>query len=159
VTATSGRRGRVRDFRTIQYLDADELGQNGTRTGTRAHFVQKPPESVTARRQVRCPLRKDRFSGGKPVDRTLAPASVIGRFIAEAAAKHIHAPVRLLDQDARAWEVIELPGDLLLLDEFGDLWWGARVWKGEARVTRPCWPEEARALARSIELSLQELSR
>jgi hypothetical protein len=88
----------------------------------------------------------------------LAPSSIIGRFVSEAAANHVQAPLRLLDQDAHAWDLIELHGDLLLLDEFGDLWWGTRVRTGEARVMRPCWPEEARALSHSIGDSLRKLS-
>jgi len=89
----------------------------------------------------------------------LAPASVIGRFVSEAATKHLRPPFRLLDQDTHAWPLIERDGDLLLLDEFGDLWWGVCVREGEARVTRACWPEEANRLVRPIAGSLQRLSR
>jgi hypothetical protein len=89
----------------------------------------------------------------------LASASVVGRFVSDAAAKHVQAPVRLLDQDARAWPLIEQHGDLLLLDEFGDLWWGICVRSGEARVTRACWPEEAQGLSHLIASSLERLSR
>jgi hypothetical protein len=87
------------------------------------------------------------------------PASAIGRFVAEAAANNVQAPFRLLDQDTHAWPLIERDGDLLLLDEFGDLWWGVCVRTGEARVTRACWPEEAHRLARPIAGSLEHLSR
>jgi hypothetical protein len=88
----------------------------------------------------------------------LTPASVIGHFVSEAAAHRVQAPVKLLDQDTHAWPLIEQNGDLLLLDEFGDLWWGTLVRTGEARVTRACWPEEARGLAHVIAGSLERLS-
>lgn len=74
-------------------------------------------------------------------------AAAAGPLVAEAAARGVRAPIRLVGVDGRAWVVVERgPGsrarDTLLLDEFGDLWWGRLDGRGCARVTRPCWPEE-----------------
>jgi hypothetical protein len=76
-----------------------------------------------------------------------AVAAVAAPLVAEAAARGMRAPVRLIGVDARAWVVLERSAgsrgrDALLLDEFGDLWWGRPDGHGCARVTRTVWPEE-----------------
>jgi hypothetical protein len=77
-----------------------------------------------------------------------AVAAVAAPLVAEAAARGMRAPVRLVGVDARAWVVLERSNgargrDALLLDEFGDLWWGRPDGRGCARVTRAVWPEES----------------
>lgn len=67
---------------------------------------------------------------------------------AQAAARGLKPPVRLSGIDARAWTILSSggpvrAGDALLLDEYGDLWWGTMTAPHHARVTRSCWPEEA----------------
>ncbi|HVL91666.1 MAG TPA: hypothetical protein VM841_15705 [Actinomycetota bacterium] len=67
---------------------------------------------------------------------------------AQAAARGIKPPVRLSGVDARAWMILASggparAGDALMLDEYGDLWWGYAHGPHQARVTRACWPEEA----------------
>ncbi len=67
---------------------------------------------------------------------------------AQAAARGVRAPVVLTGADARAWIVLSSggpsrSGDALLLDEYGELWWGRPSGRSGARVTRACWPEEA----------------
>ncbi|HEX9696841.1 MAG TPA: hypothetical protein VGB64_11090 [Actinomycetota bacterium] len=67
---------------------------------------------------------------------------------AQAAARGLKPPIRLLGVDARAWTILSSggparAGDALLLDEYGDLWWGLLDQPHHARITRSCWPEEA----------------
>lgn len=81
-------------------------------------------------------------------------SAVACRFVAEAAANGVRAPVRVLNEDAHAWIVSSRGRELLLLDEYGDLWWGRAGRPGEARVHRACWPEEADALADEIAAAL-----
>ena len=63
-------------------------------------------------------------------------------FVARAAARGVRPPLRLIDRDARAWDLIRRSGQILLLDEFGELWWGRRLEHPDAIVDRPVWPEE-----------------
>jgi hypothetical protein len=84
-----------------------------------------------------------------------AVAAVAAPLVAEAAARGMRAPVRLIGVDARAWVVLERTSgtrsrDALLLDEFGDLWWGRPDGRGCARVTRATWPEEASECAEAV---------
>ena len=96
------------------------------------------------------------FLGGKV--RTDAGASAIaGPFIARARARGLRAPARLLDQDARGWPLAERQKDVLICDQFGDLWWTRRVLDADYRVVRPCWPEEAVSLIDEIRVSMQRL--
>jgi hypothetical protein len=88
--------------------------------------------------------------------RRASAAAVTGPFIARATELGIRAPLRLLDHDARAWP-LPFPGDPLLVDEYGDLWWGRIPRAGEARVTRPVWPEEFSSRADEIARALATL--
>lgn len=75
-------------------------------------------------------------------------AAIAAALAAQAASRGIRPPVRLTGLDARAWTILasggpSRAGDALLLDEYGDLWWGLLNGPGHAHVTRSCWPEEA----------------
>ena len=48
-------------------------------------------------------------------------------------------------------------GDLLIVDEFGDLWWTRRVIKDDYRVVRACWPEEAATLQADIRAAFERI--
>jgi hypothetical protein len=85
--------------------------------------------------------------------------TVIGPFVSEAAARGSRPPVALVDHDTRGWELCARGTDRLFLDEFGDLWWGSRLGTTQARILRPCWPEERRSLAPTIEAALAALDR
>ena len=80
--------------------------------------------------------------------------AITGPFVARAAARGLRPPVRLLEQDARAWELLRRDDALLLLDEFGDLWWGRELRGPHAIVDRPLWPEERDSLASHIAVAL-----
>lgn len=86
----------------------------------------------------------------------MTPASITGPFIAAAAARGLRAPVRLVDQDARAWPVSS-DRDALFVDEYGDLWWGREVRAGEVRIVRAMWPEEFTNRADEIARALDRI--
>jgi hypothetical protein len=88
--------------------------------------------------------------------KTKSIGAITGPFVSAAAARGAHAPLRLIGQDARGWQVAERRGDVLVLDEFGDLWW-ANIFGGDARVIRECWPEESRSFREQIEHALSAL--
>lgn len=81
---------------------------------------------------------------------TAAVAVATGPLVAEAAARHIRAPVQLVGADAHGWPVASRRGDTLFLDEYGDLWWARTEGRGTARVIRACWPEEAVVLLPAV---------
>jgi hypothetical protein len=88
-----------------------------------------------------------------------APAA-IAPLVAEAVGRGIRPPIRLRGSDSRAWVVVEhgpasRARDSLLLDEYGDLWWGRPDGRGSALVTRQCWPEEAPAYVDQIASSMR----
>ena len=76
--------------------------------------------------------------------------SLTGPFVSTAACTGARPPLRLLGADARGWKVAERSGDVVVLDEFGDLWWARLAAPGCAQVIRTCWPEEARSLRDAI---------
>ena len=82
---------------------------------------------------------------------------VTGPFIQEANVRGLRPPIRVVDQETRAWQVGARGGDALLLDEFGDLWWARVAPRGDARTIRPCWPEEARKLCDDVARALVAL--
>jgi hypothetical protein len=95
--------------------------------------------------------------GGKTV-RTAAGASAIaGPFIAQAIARGVRAQVRLLDQGTHGWLLVERHKDVLILDEFGDLWWTRRVVGDDYRVVRACWPEESATLIAEIRGAVERI--
>jgi len=83
--------------------------------------------------------------------------TVTGPFVSRAASRGRRPPISLVDQDTRGWELCARGKDRLFLDEFGDLWWGTALGATQARLIRPCWPEERRALAPTIEAALVAL--
>ena len=97
--------------------------------------------------------------GGLVRTKTMSIGSVTGPFVATAAAHGARAPLQLIGQDARGWQVITRADDVLVLDEFGDLWWARTPVQGQARVIRGCWPEEMRSLRERIRSALTELAR
>jgi hypothetical protein len=84
-------------------------------------------------------------------------AAIAGPFIAQTRARGLRAPVRLLDQDARGWPLAERHGDVLICDQFADLWWARRVLGSDYRVVRPCWPEEAGTMIDDIRASVMRI--
>ena len=84
-------------------------------------------------------------------------AAVAGPFIAQARARGLRAPVRLLEQDARGWPLAARHGDVLICDQFGDLWWARRILGADYRIVRPCWPEEAGTLIDDIRTSVARI--
>ena len=84
-------------------------------------------------------------------------AAIAGPFIAKAMARGVRAPARLIDQDTRGWLLVQRHGDLLIVDEFGDLWWTRRVDKDDYRVVRACWPEEAATLQADIRAAFERI--
>ncbi len=89
--------------------------------------------------------------------RTDAGAAIAGPFIAKAMARGVRAPERLIDQGTRGWLLVERHADLLVLDEFGDLWWTRRVLGNDHRIVRACWPEEAATLQAEIRAACERL--
>lgn len=92
-----------------------------------------------------------------------APA-LIAPLVAEAVARGVRPPVRLIDVDARGWVIVargpaSRAGDALVLDEFGDLWWARAEGRGSARVTRGCWPEEIPAYVDQIRRAMGDALR
>ena len=82
-------------------------------------------------------------------------AAIAAALAAQAASRGLRPPVRLTGLDARAWPILSSggparAGDALLLDEYGDLWWGFMNGSRDAHVTRSCWPEEAALYADGI---------
>ena len=82
-------------------------------------------------------------------------AIILGPFIAEAAASGLRPPLRLEENGARAWPLLD-ENDVLVMDEYGDLWW-ARVGANGARVIRRPWPEEITGRWHGIERAVGEL--
>ncbi len=80
--------------------------------------------------------------------------AITGPFVARAAARGVRPPVRLVELDARGWALLHLDERLLLLDEFGDLWWGRLLREPDAVVDRPLWPEERDSLSGHIAVAL-----
>ncbi|HEX9775801.1 MAG TPA: hypothetical protein VGB83_09510 [Actinomycetota bacterium] len=79
-------------------------------------------------------------------------------FVGQALSRGVRPPLRLVGEDARAWQVGAADGDALLVDEYGDAWWG-RVQKASfATVIRPCWPEERALVARAVRDALATLA-
>jgi hypothetical protein len=90
--------------------------------------------------------------------RTDAGASAIaGPFIAQAIARGVRAQVRLLDQGTHGWLLVERHHDVLIVDEFGDLWWTRRVLGNDYRVVRACWPEESATLIPEIRSAVERI--
>jgi len=96
------------------------------------------------------------FLGGK-VRADAGAAAIAGPFIAKAMARGVRAPARLIDQDTRGWLLVQRHGDLLIVDEFGDLWWTRRVDRDDYRVVRACWPEEAATLQADIRAAFERI--
>lgn len=90
--------------------------------------------------------------------KTRSIGSITGPFVASAAARGERPPLRLIGQDARGWQVAQRADDVLVLDEYGDLWWARVPVQGQARVIRACWPEETRSLHEKVEATLTTLS-
>lgn len=84
-------------------------------------------------------------------------AAVAGPFIAKAMARGVRAPARLVDQGTRGWLLVQRNGDLLICDQFGDLWWTRRIAGDDYRVVRACWPEEAATLQIEIRASFERI--
>lgn len=84
-------------------------------------------------------------------------AAIAGPFIAKAMARGVRAPARLIDQGTRGWLLVHRHGDLLIVDEFGDLWWARRIARDDYRVVRACWPEEAATLQADIRAAFQRI--
>lgn len=84
-------------------------------------------------------------------------AAVAGPFIAKAMARGVRPPARLIDQGTRGWLLVHRNGDLLICDEFGDLWWTRRIMGEDYRVVRACWPEEAATLQAEIRSSFERI--
>ena len=84
-------------------------------------------------------------------------AAIAGPFIAKAIARGVRAQARLVDQDTHGWLLAQRHGDLLIVDEFGDLWWTRRVARDDYRVVRACWPEEAAMLQADIRASFERI--
>lgn len=81
------------------------------------------------------------------------PAAVASALANEAATRRIRPPLRLTGPAglSRGWELLAGDPDALYADEFGELWWGRpSSWGGIVSLVRPCWPEEARALAAAV---------
>jgi hypothetical protein len=76
--------------------------------------------------------------------------AITAPFVAAAAAAGVRPPVRILGHDTRGWSLFARSGDVLVLDEFGELWWTRQPSPTDARPIRTCWPEEARSLATRI---------
>jgi len=90
--------------------------------------------------------------------RTDAGASAIaGPFIAQATARGVRAQVRLLDQDTHGWTLVQRHSDVLVVDEFGDLWWTRHVLEKDYRVVRACWPEESATLIADIRIACDRI--
>ena len=87
----------------------------------------------------------------------LSAAAIAGPFVAQAFARGVQAPVRLLDENTHGWTLIERHSDTLCVDEFGDLWWARRIQDDDYRVVRACWPEEAATLAADIRNALTQI--
>lgn len=81
-------------------------------------------------------------------------AAITAPFIAAAAQHGMRAPIRILGHDARGWSLFARSGDVLVLDEFGELWWARKASATDARPIRSVWPEEARSLAPKIQAAL-----
>jgi len=89
--------------------------------------------------------------------RTDAGASAIaGPFVAQAIARGVRAQVRLLDQGTHGWPLVRRQSDVLVVDEFGDLWWTRPVLQHDHRVVRACWPEEAATLISEIRSAFEQ---
>lgn len=85
--------------------------------------------------------------------------AITATFLAKAAARGARPPLSLAGADARGWPLSIARGDMLVLDEFGELWW-ARTGEssGHVRVLRSCWPEEVRSLHDAIVRALSMLA-
>lgn len=84
-------------------------------------------------------------------------AAIAGPFIAKAIARGVRAPARLIDQGTHGWLLAHRHGDLLIVDEYGDMWWARRVERDDYRVIRACWPEEAALLQPEIRASFERI--
>jgi hypothetical protein len=84
-------------------------------------------------------------------------AAVAGPFIAKAMARGVRPNARLVDQGTRGWLLVQRHGDLLICDEYGDLWWTRRILGDDYRVVRACWPEEAATLQTDIRSSFARI--
>jgi hypothetical protein len=84
-------------------------------------------------------------------------AAIAGPFIAKAIARGVRAPIRLVDQETHGWPLAHRQNDVLVVDEFGDLWWTRRVFGDDYRVVRTCWPEESATLIAEIRSSLVQI--
>jgi hypothetical protein len=115
-----------------------------------------------------CPIRnyfsgqpltwvQGRFLRGKTVRTDAGAAAIAGPFIAKAIASGIRAPARLIDQGTHGWLLVQRGGDVLIVDEFGDLWWTRRVLGSDYRVVRACWPEESATLIAEIRSAFERI--
>jgi hypothetical protein len=84
-------------------------------------------------------------------------AAIAGPFIAKAMRRGVRAPARLIDQGTHGWLLVQRHGDLLIVDEFGDLWWTRRITGDDYRIVRACWPEEAATLQSDIRSSFERI--
>ena len=101
-------------------------------------------------------MQRIAFLGGK-VRTESGAAAVAGPFIAKAMARGVRAPARLVDQGTRGWLLVQRNGDLLICDEYGDLWWTRRILGDDYRIVRACWPEEAATLQTEIRASFERI--
>lgn len=89
------------------------------------------------------------------------PASITGPFVAEAAARGVRPPIRLVEHNVGGWALDTTTRDTIAVDEFGDLWWVRPLNRYDARVVRPLWPEEFSArsdlIARAVRSLLERL--
>jgi hypothetical protein len=95
--------------------------------------------------------------GGKTVRTDAGASAIAGPFIAQAIARGVRAQVRLLDQGTHGWPLVERHNDVLVVDEFGDLWWTRRVLGSDYRVVRACWPEESATLIAEIRSAFERI--
>jgi hypothetical protein len=84
-------------------------------------------------------------------------AAIAGPFIAKAIARGVRAPARLIDQGTHGWLLVQRGGDVLIVDEFGDLWWTRCVFDRDYRIVRACWPEESATLLAEIRRSIEQI--
>lgn len=84
-------------------------------------------------------------------------SALTGPFVSEASLRGLRAPLRLLGQGTHGWPVAERAGETLVMDEYGDLWWGRGDARGDIRVSRPCWPEEYKSLHPAIKGAIERL--
>ena len=82
--------------------------------------------------------------------RAAGAAEITAPFVADAIGRGKQPPIRIVDQDARGWVLLDRGGDTLVVDEYAELWWCRRPAMGSVRSIRPCWPEESTRLRDDI---------